>query len=162
MLGQDGPRPGGERPDPGGPYPRLPGAVTKAPDWIGDDAPFDVKKYFAAVPRDRNAAPLYLDALFEFSSEVAVCFPEGPERERRRQAADDRMKRYMEVYEQLRKDEAAVSPEAIDVVIALYDSGFRKLAEAQKRDRCVFEAGASPDTIPPTCRPPARSPGWRR
>ena len=80
VLGQDGPRPGGERPDPGGPYPRLPGVVTKAPDWIGDDAPFDVKKYFAAVPRDRNAAPLYLDALFEFGSELAVCFPEGPER----------------------------------------------------------------------------------
>ena len=108
VLGQEGPRPGGERLDPGGPYPRLPGAVTKAPDWIGDDAPFDVKKYFAAVPRDRNAAPLYLDALFEFGSEVAVCFPEGPERERRRQAADDRTKRYMELYDQLRKDEAAV------------------------------------------------------
>ena len=46
-----------------GSYPRLPGAVTKAPAWLGADAPFDVVKFFVAVPRDQNAAPLYLEAL---------------------------------------------------------------------------------------------------
>src|SRR5262249_13941775 len=34
-----------------------------------------------------------------------------------------------------------VSAEVIDAVIKLYETGFRKLAEAQRRDRCVFEAG---------------------
>ena len=38
------------------------------------DAPFDVVKFFAAVPRDQNAAPLYLDALFEFGSELEDVF----------------------------------------------------------------------------------------
>ena len=55
----------------------------------------------------------------------------------------------MQLDEQLRKDEASVHPEDIDAVIRLYDTGFRKLAKAQKRDRCVFEAAPSPDTIPP-------------
>ena len=97
VLGQEIPRRGSMQPDAGGPYPRLPGAVVKAPDWIGTDAPFDVARFFAFVPRDRNAAPLYLGAFFEFSSDVAVCFPEGPERDRRSQAAEDRMRRYVEL-----------------------------------------------------------------
>src|SRR5262249_3097997 len=84
-FGQDLPRSSGDRPDGGGPFPRLPGAVTKIPDWIGTDAPFDVARTFPVVPRDRNAAPLYLDALFEFGAEMAVCFPAGPERDRRRE-----------------------------------------------------------------------------
>ncbi len=139
VLGQESPRPVGDRPDAGGPYPRLPGAVTKAPAWIGAEAPFDVARFFAPVPRDRNAAPLYLDAFLEFNPEVAVCFPEGPETIRRHQAADARLRRYGELDQALRGDASAVPAEAIDAVIALYDAGFRKLAEAQRRDRCVFE-----------------------
>jgi hypothetical protein len=77
MPGQDGPPPPGDRLVPGKPDPRLPGAVTKAPDWIGPDPPFDVSAYFAPVPRDRNAAPLYLDALLEFGFQVAECFWDG-------------------------------------------------------------------------------------
>jgi hypothetical protein len=50
--------------------PRLPGAVTKAPAWLAADAPFDLAKFFQPVPRDQIAAPLYLDALFEFGSEL--------------------------------------------------------------------------------------------
>jgi hypothetical protein len=129
------------RPDAGGPYPRLPGAVVKAPGWIGTDAPFDVARFFAAVSRDHNASPLYLDAFFEFGSDVAVCFPEGPERDRRSQAAEDRMRRYVELERALRNDPEGVPPEVIDAVIALYETGFWKLAEAQRRDRCLFEAG---------------------
>ena len=77
VLGQEG---GSVRKGsmPGGPYPRLPGAVTKAPVWIGNEAPFDIARFFAAPPRDRNAAPLYLDALFEFGSELESCYPAGP------------------------------------------------------------------------------------
>ena len=41
----------------------------------------------------------------------------------------------------IREDASAVTAEAIDEVIALFDAGFRKLAEAQRRDRCVFETG---------------------
>ena len=40
-------------------------------------------KAFSAPPIDQNAAPLYLDALWEFSPELRRCFPEGPELRRR-------------------------------------------------------------------------------
>jgi hypothetical protein len=124
--------------------------MTKAPDWSGPDAPFEMAKFFAAVPRDRNAAPLYLDAFFEFSPDVAVCFPEGPERDRRRQAADDRMRRHLELDKAIREDPKSIPAESIDAVIKLYDTGFRKLAEAQRRDRCIFEVGYGPEApIPP-------------
>jgi hypothetical protein len=133
-----------------GAYPRLPGAVTKAPAWIGSDGPLDVAKYFEAVPRDRNAAPLYLDALFEFGSELEVCFPEGPGRSRRSQAAQGRSKRYNEVAPASSSDpNAGLDPKAVDEVIKLYDVGYRKLAEAQRLPRCVFETGLGPTAILP-------------
>jgi hypothetical protein len=122
-------------------FPRLPGAVAKPPEWLVTGAPFDVAKYFAAPPSDRNAAPLYLDALFEFSGELTSCFPDSPDRVRRMEAARDRGKRYAALEEALGKDPQSVSPQAIDEVIALYEPGFRKLAQAQRRDLCVFETG---------------------
>ncbi len=123
-----------------GPYPRLPGAVKRAPDGLGS-IPFDLQKFFAVPPPDRNAAPLYLDAFFEFGDEMAVCFPDGPERDRRRQAAKDRSQRYLELDKALFENPKAVPATSIDAVISLYDTGFRKLADAQRRDRCVFETG---------------------
>jgi hypothetical protein len=126
----------------GSAYPRLPGAVTKAPEWLVSDAPFDAAKFFAALPREHNAAPLYLDALFEFGSEVESCFPEGPERDRRHQVARDRSERYKEVVNQLRGDPNSVPIDKLDEVIKLYDVGFRKLAGAQRREQCVFETGS--------------------
>ena len=147
VLGQGSRGPGGDGGDASGPYPRLPDSVTIAPDWIGPDAPFDVARHFVTVPRDRNAAPLYLDALFEFGADMEVCFPAGPERDRRRQAAADRMKKYMELDKVLGEAPETVSPESIDAVIALYDVGFRKLVEAQRRDRCVFECGLGVETL---------------
>jgi len=117
----------------------LPGAVTQPPDWIGNTAPFDVPAFFAAPPPGENAAPLYLEALFEFGSEVAICFPEGPERQQRAQAVQKRMKKLGEMTTALRKDAREVSAEAIDALLALYDEGFIKLARAQDRPRCVFQ-----------------------
>jgi len=131
-------------------YPRLPGAVSKPPAWLGAEAPFDVAKFFAAPPRDRNAAPLYLDALFEFGSELAECYPEGPERERRRQAAMERSKRFNELMQPIYNTaDAEVPPGVAEKVIRLYDVGIRKLGEAQRRDQCVFESGLGVDSILP-------------
>jgi hypothetical protein len=134
-------------------YPRLPGAVNKAPAWIGSDAPFDVAKYFEAVPRDRNAAPLYLDALFEFGSDLEACFPEGPGRARRSQAASDRSKRYTDLTQPAyANSNAELEPKAVDEVIKLYDAGYRKLADAQRLPHCVFETGLGPTALLPTRR----------
>lgn len=122
-------------------YPRLPGAITKAPEGLDMNTPFDIKTMFITLPPGQNAAPYYLDALFEFGQEMAVCFPPGPETERRRQAAAERHRRYLALAATLTKDPNAVPGAAIDEVIKLYDVGFRKLAAAQRIDRCVFEAG---------------------
>jgi hypothetical protein len=131
-------------------YPRLPGAVTKAPAWIGSDAPFDVAKYFEAVPRERNAAPLYLDALFEFSGELEVCFPEGPGRSRRSQTANDRSKRYADLTQAAYSNtNSALDPAAVDEIVKLHETGYRKLAEAQRLPLCVFETGLSPTAMFP-------------
>jgi hypothetical protein len=48
----------------------LPGAVSKAPDWLQGSTPFDLTDFFKAPPASENAAPLYLDALCEFSLET--------------------------------------------------------------------------------------------
>jgi hypothetical protein len=136
-LGQNTPQRGKST----GSYPRLPGAVTKAPAWLGADAPFDVAKFFEAVPRDQNAAPLYLDALFEFSGELEVCFPEGAERARRSQAAKDRSKQYFELTKMVGGQSVELDAAAVDALIKQHDTGYRKLADAQRRTQCVFETG---------------------
>jgi hypothetical protein len=137
-TGQDAVRRGNGRVD----YPRLPGAVSNAPAWVGADAPFDVARFIEPIPHDKNAAPLYLDALFEFGSDLESCYPEGPERTRRSQAARDRSKRYKDLIEPAYADQKLeLDPAAVDAVIKLYAAGYRKLAEAQRLDRCVFETG---------------------
>ncbi len=120
------------------PAPSLPGEVTQIPPWVGKDAPFDVAAFFAAPPPQENAAPRYLDALFEFGYEVAVCFPEGPERERRKQAVEQRSGRFNGIYQALRKDPRSQPATVIDALIDEYDTGFRKLSWAQQRPMCVF------------------------
>lgn len=131
--------------------PSLPGAVTAAPDWLksGGPVPFDLKAYFAAPPAGRNAAPLYLDAIAEFGTEMAVCFPAGPERDRRDRAAKGRYDRFLPVYEAFGKDPAGVTTEQLDEVCRPYDEGFAKLAAAQKLPECVFQAGLGVESLLP-------------
>ena len=124
--------------------------MTKAPAWLGADAPFDVVKFFVAVPRDQNAAPLYLEALFEFGSELEACFPEGADRSRRSQAARDRSKQYQELIQPTFTDpNRELDPATADAVIKLYDTGYRKLADAQRRSRCVFETSVGITSLLP-------------
>ena len=133
-----------------GTYPRLPGAETKAPAWLGADAPFDVAAFFKAVPRDKNAAPLYLDALFEFGTDVEMCFPEGPDRIRRINAARARGKQYMDLVRTVDADpNLELDAAAVDALVKLYDAGYRKLAEAQRLNQCVFETGFDPTAMLP-------------
>ena len=72
---------------------------------------------------------------------MSVCFPSDAATEKRRQAAVDRNSRFVEIEQKLRTDASAVSPAAIAAVTKLYEAGFRKLAQAQVRERCVFESG---------------------
>ena len=123
------------------PFPGLPGAVSQPPPWLGNNAPFDVAAFFAAPPLEENAAPRYLEALFEFGPEVEVCFPEGSDRESRKRAVERRLGRFWPIFQAWSKDPRSVSAESIDALVFEFDTGFRKLDWAQQQPRCVFETG---------------------
>ncbi len=118
--------------------PHLPDAVNKAPAWL-KPAPFDVDAYFKLPPPGENAAPLYLDALFEFSDLVAPCFP--PDQRGRAAAAKQREARLKALYDSWNKDDASVSLQQIQDLLTEFHEGFAKIATAQKRAQCVFATG---------------------
>ena len=121
-----------------GSSPRLPDAVTQAPAWLVGNAPFDVVKYFEAPPPDQNAAPLYLDAIAEFSWELENCFPADPQQTQRFQAVKERVQRYMALQDKPRTEATAAQ---WDALLRDYEVGFQKLAIAQQKPKCVFETG---------------------
>jgi hypothetical protein len=124
--------------------PKLPGVVERVPDGIGAGAPFDVAAFFAVPPAELNAAPLYLDALFEFDPVMAACFPANAETARRKQLAERRIQSVGRTYDAFVKAPASVSGEAIDRLVADLEDGMRKVEEAQRRPRCVFQTGLGP------------------
>jgi hypothetical protein len=133
--------------------PRLAGAANRLPDAVRETAPFDVAAFLAEPAEASNAEPLYLDAFFEFDPGVAVCFPEGPERERRETIARTRegelRQTTLSLENRLRGDEEVPPLAEIDRILAECDDGFRKLREAQRRPACVFRAGfTSGDLFP--------------
>lgn len=127
--------------DASGPYPRFKDGVAMPPPEAVAGAPFDVVKAFAAPTFDQNAAPLYLDALYEFGIEMRSCYPEGIENEARFQAISARGKRITPAWDAFNNDPNSVPAADLDAVLAEYKEGFRKLAEAQKRELCVFQTG---------------------
>jgi hypothetical protein len=130
-------------------YPSFPGAVERAPDWLGKDVPFDIASFFAEIPPRQNAAPLYLDALFEFSADMTTCFAPGPERDARFAAARERSQRLKPFIEALMKDPASVDRAALQPALENYTAGFQKLDEAQRRPRCVFANGLGISSLLP-------------
>ncbi len=134
---------------PGRPEPRLPGAVTKPPEWVGADAPFDVKAFFAAPPPEQNAAPLYLDALFEFGPELAVCFPADAETARRRAVVQQRARTLDSLYQTYAEKPDTLDGEAVDRLVAELEPALRRVELAQGRPRCVFESGVDISSLLP-------------
>lgn len=121
------------------PMPRLPGAVTAPPAWLlTSGAPFDLAEFFRRPPPEKNAAPLYLDALLEFGNSVQECFPAAQVAARAKVAAD-RSERMRLPYERFMKDPKSVDRADLDRVCEEHALGFQKLAEAQQRPECVFE-----------------------
>ena len=121
-------------------FPSFPDALTEPPAWIGPGAPFDVAKFLQAPPPERNAAPLYLDALFEFGSESSFCFgsleeASQAETKRRMQIADQRCQEYLRFDEAWRKDPASVDLAAVDAWLGGYETGFEKLAQCKNARR---------------------------
>ena len=121
----------------------LPGAVSQAPDWLKGPAPFDVAEFFRAPPPRDNAAPLYLDAFCDFGREILNWHPDPKERDRRRVALEKDLTRIVLVQKSLKDDPGMVVKREIDAAIEPFADGFRNLALAQRREKCVFETGIS-------------------
>ncbi len=130
-------------------YPSLNGAVKKPAAWLGKEVPFDVAAYFAAPPPGQNAAPLYLDAIFEFSAEVSSCFAPGPGTEARTRTVRERTQLVRPLQEAFARDPASVDRVALKSALENYKVGFQKLGQAQRRPRCVFENGLGMLTLLP-------------
>ena len=148
---------------PAGAYPRFPDAVTGPPAWNDAEPPFDLAEFLKAPPNEENAAPLYLDALFEFGSDVAGLFS-AEEGKRREAIVRQREDEYRRLDDARRKDPGAVDNAAVDAWLAQYDVGFEKLAAAQQRPRCVFQTGLSFHSLLPhaqKARQVARVVDWR-
>jgi hypothetical protein len=170
-LGADGPRPPQLRVDQHAQtsaaavtFPSFPDAITQPPRWLEKDVPFDLAAFFASPPPKENAAPLYLEALFEFDSGMAVCFREGADRESRKLAAMARSSHFGKLAQSLRTDPSSVPAAALDAVIDEYEMGFRKLDLAQTRPQCVFSTGLSITTALPhmqAARQVARIAEWK-
>jgi hypothetical protein len=120
-------------------YPGLPGAVTKAPDWALKSTPFDVAAYFTA-PAD-NAAPLYLDALFEFAPEDMKHCLSAEEVARREPNAKARAQRASKTIDAYRNDPKSVPSADADALVSEFEPALKLLATAQERKKCVFETG---------------------
>jgi hypothetical protein len=112
-------------------YPSIPRSLRAAPEWLKGDVPFDLARYFAAVPENDNGAGLYLDAFYEFDPGAIKDCVSPAERERRTQALLTRW------YDE--NDQSTASERA--KMLGEYAEAFRKLALAQTKPRCVFETG---------------------
>jgi hypothetical protein len=118
--------------------PRIPGAESTV-RWDTSDAPFHVATALKLPVEERNAAALYLDALFEFSGEVVTCFDDS---QGSRQAKAQKLnKRYIDLSNAWEKDRKSVDVKDIDALVAEYTVGFQKIRKAQERPECAFEAG---------------------
>src|SRR5579871_3760466 len=107
-------------------HPRLPDAAGVPPREAVANAPFSVAKLFAAPAPERNAAPLYLDALVEFGPGMVDTLRPGPQRDALRKAVADREERLIKVYEVLDKDGPTSVPTVdIDAALAPFRDGFQ-------------------------------------
>lgn len=118
----------------------MPRALTQQPDWWSADEPFNIAEYWVTVPSDQNAAPLYLDALYEFHPSVEACYP--PEvRQQRTAATTQRFQRSYRMQVARTGNPPQHDAAELDAVLAEHAVGFQKLVAAQQRPRCVFEVG---------------------
>ena len=97
---------------------------------------------------DDNAAPLYLDALYEFSSDVETCFPDSA-RALRTPVVRSRQEQLNKLHTRWLENRAAVSLAEVDSLLAEYEVGFQKLEAAQRKPECVFQTSVSISALLP-------------
>lgn len=128
----------------------FPRALASLPDWLVKDAPFDVARFWVTVPAEQNAAPLYLDALYEFSPHMEVYFP-ADARSQRTSVARARRERSQKLQVARAQSPGPQNAAERDAVLSDHAAGFQKLIAAQARPRCVFEIGWDVPSFAPLC-----------
>jgi hypothetical protein len=143
-------------------------AVTEPPAWNDGNTPFDMAAFLKAPPPEENAAPLYLEALYEFApyEMVDLLFPNLPQDEKKKvyDKFRPRTKEHWRIEDAWEKDPISVDAAAVDAWLPTYDVGFEKLAAAQQRPKCMFQPGRSFHSIWPhtqAARGVARIVVWR-
>jgi hypothetical protein len=127
-------------------FPSLPGAIRNPPEWVATNAPFDVVRFFEAIPEDENAAPLYLEALYEF---VPVDMHNCIAPEVRRAREEFLTERAVQTGKLQVAKQEDIDPVERAQIVSEYAESFDKLAHAQQRPRCVFETGIGITTLLP-------------
>ena len=127
---------------------KLPRAVTTLPEWLIKDAPFDVKQFWVTVPQDQNAAPLYLDALYEFSPLMEVCFAEDV-RSQRTPVVKTRAERSLEMQKKWIPSQQKMDVAERYAVLEDHTAAFQKLIAAQQRPQCVFDYAVDTNSMMP-------------
>ena len=150
-------------------HPFFPAAGPQQPEWAQADAPFDLVAYFRLPDSEENAERIYLDALFEFSPDMSVCFgsleSDSPRAVRMRtDTAKKRSERLQYFSTRWENAPSSVDLRAVDVWLAEYTLGFDKLVRAQQRSQCVFQVGYDMVALLPhlsAAREVARIVEWR-
>ncbi len=127
----------------GGFVPTNPYAMVNWPKPVLENAAFDILKFVEPPPANENAAPFYLDALFEFSPELEPCFVGAPNLSDRLKAIKERVK-LDRVFAKPYSTESAAEWKS---TLKLYDEGFSKMAIAQRRPKCMFQPDFSYVTL---------------
>jgi hypothetical protein len=145
----------------------FPDALTELPSWNDANTPFDLAAFLQVPPAEKNAAPIYLEALIEIGKNEMDCFfPEMPEQEKKELllATGELSKEYQRLEEAWEKDPQSIDNAAVDAWLANYDVGFERLMAAQQRPKCVFQTGRSLSSLLPhaqVARQVARVVKWR-
>jgi hypothetical protein len=103
------------------------------------NAPFDVARYFAAIPPSENAAPQYLDALYEFEPQEMERFMPPSAIESRGAELKERYARSEKYARDVRTQLVARNAADRAAIVAEYRESYEKLARAQERKRCIFD-----------------------
>lgn len=119
---------------------QMPRSLKELPASLAEDAPFDLDSFWITVPPETNAAPLYLDAMYEFSPLMETCFPEDI-RAQRTAAVRDRADRFLKFQIARETGKGSRGDAELDAMLREYSVAYQKLVLAQQRPNCVFEIG---------------------
>ncbi len=123
---ESGPKGGSDRlrGDPNRRFPSFPYAVSSLPKAITGNAPFDVDEYFYVPTETENAAPLYLDAMFEFSASLKD-FVSPAEVKKRERITEKREKQFDAFWPLRSKRPIGIDAKRIDAILAEFEPGFK-------------------------------------